>query len=185
MVRARVALGFVVGCGSAASEPKGSAPGGKEAGMGFTIKTAAFPNEGTIPKKFTGDGPDVSPALEWSGAPAGTRAYALIMDDPDAPVGTWVHWVIYDIPATQASLPEGLPKQGGPSTDASQGRNSWANTGYQGPAPPPGKPHRYHFKLYALSAPTGLAPGADKGAVERAIKGKVLAVATWIGRYGR
>jgi len=151
----------------------------------FELHCAAFPNEGAIPKKFTGDGPDVSPALRWTGAPAGTKALALIVDDPDAPMGTWVHWVVYDLAPTETSLPEGVPKGATLAGGARQGKNSWGDQGYGGPAPPPGDPHRYYFKLYALSEPTRLGPGATKQKVLAAMQGKKLGEAQWMGRYGR
>lgn len=152
--------------------------------MGFEIRSAAFENATTIPKKHTGDGADTSPPLEWKNAPAATQAYALVVDDPDAPVGTWDHWIVYDLPASAAALAEGAAKADLPS-GAKAGRNSWGKTSWGGPSPPPGKPHRYYFKLYALSAPTGLAAGATKGDLEGVMQGKVLGVAQWMGTYGR
>src|SRR5437762_5855558 len=113
--------------------------------MKIELTSPAFREDETIPKKHTGDGEDLSPALAWSGAPAGTKSFALICDDPDAPRGTWVHWVLYNLPATLAALPEDIPKTaalrelGG----AWQGLNSGKRTGYSGPCPPPGGPHRY------------------------------------------
>src|SRR5262245_49510912 len=104
--------------------------------MSLSLRTRAFESGAPIPEKYTADGKDVSPALEWTGAPEGTRAFALIMDDPDAPVGTWVHWVVYDLPAATTSLGEGAALPSG----ARSGKNSWNKTGYGGPSPPPGKP---------------------------------------------
>jgi hypothetical protein len=157
--------------------------GGKT--MAFELKTAAFAPGGSIPKKFTCDGPDLSPALTWGDPPAGTESFALIMDDPDAPVGTWVHWVLYDLPATARELAENVPKSeelaGGPR----QGRNDFRKIGYGGPCPPPGAPHRYFFKLYALDAKLNLKAGATKADVERAMKGHILVQAELMGRYGR
>lgn len=154
--------------------------------LNLTIK--AFPNGGRIPAVFTEDGGDISPALEWSGAPAGTQAFALVVDDPDAPVGTWIHWVLYDLPAGTVKLDGNLPR--GPAAGtlaggAKQGKNSWGRLGWNGPAPPRGKPHRYFFRLYALSAPTGLPPGADRAALDRAMRGKILGESEWMGTYGR
>src|SRR5258708_29814808 len=120
--------------------------------MSLHVTTSAFPSEGTIPKKFTCDGPDLSPPLAWLGAPPGTQSFALILDDPDAPVGTWVHWVLYDLPADTGELPEGVARQEQLASGARQGRNDFGKIGYSGPCPPPGKPHRYLFKLYALDA---------------------------------
>ncbi|HET8925199.1 MAG TPA: YbhB/YbcL family Raf kinase inhibitor-like protein [Candidatus Acidoferrum sp.] len=149
------------------------------------ITTPAFSAGGDIPKKFTCDGPDVSPKLAWNGAPEKTQAFALIVDDPDAPAGTWVHWVLFDLSANARELAEGVPKQEEAPGGAKQGRNDFGKIGYGGPCPPPGNPHRYFFKLYALEANLGLKAGATKAEVERAMKGHVLAQAELIGRYGR
>ncbi len=153
--------------------------------MSFHVTTSAFPSQGTIPKKFTCDGPDVSPPLAWSGAPQGTQSFALIVDDPDAPVGTWVHWVLYDLPANTKELAEGVPKQEQLSNGARQGRNDFRKIGYGGPCPPPGKPHRYFFKLYALDKKLDLSAGASKAETESTMKGHILAQAELMGRYGR
>lgn len=152
--------------------------------MSIQISSAAFSEGGAIPKKFTCDGPDVSPQLSWSGAPASTQTFALIMDDPDAPVGTWVHWVLYNLPADTKGLPEGVEKQE-QAAGGIHGRNDFKKFGYGGPCPPPGKPHRYFFRLYALDARLDLKPGATKAEVERAMKGHILAQGQLIGRYGR
>ena len=152
--------------------------------MAFTLQSSAFQNGGSIPKKFTCEAADVSPELTWSGAPEKTQSFALIADDPDAPMGTWVHWVIYDLPANTAKLPEGVPMQE-QAADAAQGKNSFGKIGYGGPCPPPGKPHRYFFKLYALDSKLNLKPGARKPEVEAAMKGHVLAQAELMGKYGR
>lgn len=151
----------------------------------MTLHCSAFPNGGNVPPKFTGDGENVSPELSWSGVPAGAKSFALVMDDPDAPAGTWVHWVVYDIPVAQKSLGEGVPTLATIDGGARQGKNSWGNLGYGGPAPPPGPPHRYIFKLYALSAMTNLRSGVTKETLQVAMKGKVLGEAQWLGRYGR
>src|SRR5438046_9481636 len=122
--------------------------------MAFTLASAAFREGADIPAKYTCDGVDVSPALTWSGAPAGTRGFALIVDDPDAPAGTWVHWVLFNLTATLDALPENvprtetLPQLGG----AAQGRNDFRKIGYGGPCPPRGTPDRYVFQLYAPNA---------------------------------
>lgn len=160
-----------------------AAAGEKPARM--ELKSTAFQNGGEIPRKHTCDGADASPALAWQGAPAGTRAFALVADDPDAPGGTWVHWVIYDLPAAAKELPgefatiETLPN------GAKQGLNDFRKTGYGGPCPPAGAPHRYFFKLYGLDAPTNLKPRATKQQLLDAIKGHVLAEAELMGKYGR
>lgn len=153
--------------------------------MDFQIKSKAFENKVPIPSKYTGDGPDVSPPLAWTNAPEGTKVFVLICDDPDAPVGTWVHWVLYDIPADIHTLDEAMPKDGQVLGSAKQGRNDFGRIGYDGPAPPRGKPHRYFFKLYATDKETGLKPGATKDQVLKAIKGHVLAQTELMGTYQR
>jgi Raf kinase inhibitor-like YbhB/YbcL family protein len=157
--------------------------GGKS--MAFTISSTQFQKGGPIPKKFTCDGPDVSPELSWSGASAKAQGFALIADDPDAPVGTWTHWVIYDIPAQSAGLPENVSKIDELPDGARQGRNDFRRIGYGGPCPPPGKPHRYFFKLYALDRKLGLKPGAARQELEQAIQGHVIETAEVMGTYGR
>jgi hypothetical protein len=144
-----------------------------------------FSADATIPKKFTCDGPDVSPQLTWTDPPAKTQSFALIMDDPDAPVGTWVHWVIYDLPASARELGESVAKQEQLLNGARQGRNDFGKIGYGGPCPPPGKAHRYFFKLYALDAKLGLKAGAKKFDVERAMQAHIVAQTELMGRYGR
>ena len=153
--------------------------------MGFTQTTSTFQPGGMISKKFTCDGPDVSPPLEWDDPPVGTQSFSLIADDPDAPVGTWVHWVIYDLPARVRELPEGVPKDGELANGGRQGRNDFRQIGYGGPCPPQGPAHRYFFKLYALDTKLNLKPGASKAELERAMKGHVLAEAQQMGRYQR
>jgi Raf kinase inhibitor-like YbhB/YbcL family protein len=151
--------------------------------MALQLTATAFPSGGSIPKKFTCDGPDVSPALSWNEPPAGAQAFALIMDDPDAPAGTWVHWVLYDLPSSTRSLPEDVAKDAELSSGARQGRNDFGKLGYGGPCPPRGATHRYFFKLYALDSKTNLKPGVTKAELERAMKGHILAQAELIGRF--
>lgn len=155
--------------------------------MALILTTTAFTAGGGIPTKYTCDGADVSPALAWSGAPPGTAAFALIADDPDAPAGTWVHWVLFNLPGTLTGLPEGVAKTDAPAEagGALQGRNDFRRIGYGGPCPPPGKPHRYFFKLYALGAALPLKAGATKQDVERAMRGHVLAESSLMGTYAR
>lgn len=153
--------------------------------MAFRIESLAFQHGTSIPRKHTCDGADVSPALRWSEAPPGSKGFALICDDPDAPAGTWVHWVIYGIPTSASGLPEGVPHTPGLPDGSKQGLNDFRKTGYGGPCPPRGRPHRYVFRLYALSAEPGLGPGAGKAQLLRAIEGKVLAQAELVGTYGR
>src|SRR5205823_9556285 len=114
------------------------------------LKSSAFQSGAEIPRKYTCDANDVSPSLSWDKAPAGTKAFALIADDPDAPVGTWVHWVLFDLPPGTTELAEDTPKSQHLPGGAKQGLNDFRRLGYGGPCPPPGKPHRYFFKLYAL-----------------------------------
>jgi Raf kinase inhibitor-like YbhB/YbcL family protein len=156
-----------------------------EKAMSFRIESGAFKEGGAIPAKHTCDGPDVSPALRWSGAPEGAKSFALIGDDPDAPAGTWVHWVLYDLPATVTELAEGLPADRELKGGGRQGTNDFRRIGYGGPCPPPGKPHRYYFKLFALDAKPGLDPGATKAQLLEAVKGHVLAETQLMGTYGR
>lgn len=147
------------------------------------LKSSAFSNGGPIPSKFTCDGSDFSPALSWNEPPADTKAFALIMDDPDAPAGTWVHWVLYDLPASVRELQEGVPKAKGLESGARQGSNDFRRIGYGGPCPPRGAVHRYSFRLYALDRRTELPAGAAKGDLERAMKSHILAQSELIGRY--
>jgi len=149
------------------------------------ISSAAFAAGEMIPKKFTCDGPDASPKLNWTEPPAKTQGFALIMDDPDAPAGTWVHWVLFDLPADARELAEEVAKQEQLANGARQGRNDFGKIGYGGPCPPPGNPHRYFFKLYALDAKLNMKAGATKADVERAMRGHILAHAELVGRYAR
>lgn len=155
--------------------------------MGLSLTSTAFKEGAPIPVKHTCDGADLSPPLAWSGVPAGAVTLALIADDPDAPGRTWVHWVLYNLPASLGGLPENVSKVEAPKdlSGAIQGRNDSDELGYGGPCPPLGPAHRYFFKLYALAKPLGLKPGATKEDVERAMGGKVLATAQLIGKYGR
>ena len=155
--------------------------------MALVLSSPAFREGAAIPARHTCDGADTSPQLSWNGAPPGTAALALIADDPDAPAGTWVHWVLYNLPGHLTGLPEGVPKTdqlpqlGG----ALQGKNDFRRVGYGGPCPPPGRPHRYFFKLYALNAALPLRAGATKHEVERAMESHVLGEASLMGTYAR
>lgn len=181
----------VIGCERSTRQPqqpdKPKPPG--ETGMKLSIESAAFAEGQPIPRKHTGDGEDVSPALSWSGVPAGAKELALICDDPDAPTPQpWVHWVIYQIPADAKGLPEGVAAKAEPTAAAGaiQGKNSWGGVGYRGPAPPRGHGvHHYHFKLYALSDALGLKAGADKKALLTAMKGRIAAQGELVGTYQR
>lgn len=152
------------------------------------VSSPAFDQGQAIPAKFTEDGQDVSPELRWSGAPSQTRQLALVVDDPDAPSAEpWVHWVIYAIPPSTTMLPEGVSKDELPGNmaGAKQGKNSWGTVGYRGPAPPAGKVHHYHFKLYALDAELADGPGLDKASLLQKVQGHVIAQGELIGTYQR
>lgn len=153
--------------------------------MSFTISSPSFTNGGDIARKFTCDGADVSPQLSWTDPPAGTKTFALLSDDPDAPVGNWNHWTAWNLPSNLRILPEGLGKETRLPDGTEQGRNDFRRNGYNGPCPPPGKPHRYYFKLFALDTKLDLKAGAGKKELEAAMKGHILAQAEWMGRYGR
>lgn len=153
-------------------------------GKKMEIKSAAFRHGARIPAKYTCDGIDVSPSLVWVNAPAGTKRFALICDDPDAPMGTWVHWVIYDIPSDITKLQEKTPPLKELANGAKQGTNDFGTVGYGGPCPPSGE-HHYFFKLYALDGPTGLKPGATKAQLLSAMKDHILGEAQLMGKYKR
>lgn len=153
--------------------------------MAFTVQSTAFAAGGTIPARYTCDGANLSPALSWKDAPAGTQALALIADDPDASAGTWTHWLLWNLPPQATLLPEGVPPAETLANAARQGRNDFRRLGYGGPCPPPGKAHRYFFRLYALDTRLELKPGAARRDLEHAMEGHVLAQAEWMGRYGR
>ena len=149
------------------------------------LTSSAFAANSRIPVRYTCDGANISPPLAWAGAPAGTKSFTLIMDDPDARPDTWVHWVIYDLPATAHDLPENVPKQKELASGARNGVNGEPKIGYEGPCPPPGPVHNYHFKFYALDTKLGLAAGATKADVEKAMKGHVLAGGELVGLFKR
>jgi Raf kinase inhibitor-like YbhB/YbcL family protein len=151
----------------------------------FELSSTAFTAGETIPRDHTCDGVDLSPPLVWRGTPEGTASFALICDDPDAPAGTWDHWVIWNIPGGSVGLAEGIDTGATLPDGARQGKNSWGTVGYRGPCPPRGKPHRYFFKLFALDATLDLAAGASKKQLLKAIEGHILAEAELMGRYGR
>ena len=153
--------------------------------MTFQLTSSAFQDGRTIPATYTADGADRSPPLAWSGTPVGTASLALICDDPDAPRGTWVHWVLFNLPGDQSELPEHLPTDGTLAGGARQGQNDFGKLGYGGPAPPRGKPHRYFFKLYALDVSLELPAGATKAQLLAAMPGHVLAEARLLGTYQR
>ena len=181
----------LVGCPGASDPPAQTKP--EEVAMGkaeLSLASSGFKNQGVIPQQYTGDGADQSPPLAWSEVPEGTRQFALIVDDPDAPrAEPWVHWVIYNLPGELRELPAGIPKDSEltQSAGAAQGRNSWPDgIGYGGPAPPKGHgPHRYFFRLYALDEALDLPAGLDKPKLLEAMDGHVLGTGQLMGTYER
>ncbi len=151
--------------------------------MAFQLMIPAFRNGETIPALHSCEGADISPALEWGGEPGGTLSFALIVDDPDAPAGTWNHWLLWDIPATAHALAQGLR----PGSLGVSGTNDFGRPGYGGPCPPKGHgPHRYYFRLYALSISSlGLKSGTKRSGLDAALRGRILAKAEYMGRYER
>ena len=162
---------------------------GKEATVTqFTLSSPSFRNNQPIPSKHSCEGEDASPPLKWEGAPAGTKSFALICDDPDAPGGTWVHWVIYGIGTGTTELPENVAKTDTVSAlgGAKQGRNDFGKSGYGGPCPPRGHGvHHYHFRLYALDTELNLAPRVKRHQLDAAMKGHILAQTELVGTYQR
>ena len=153
--------------------------------MALVLSSSAFKDQEQIPRKYTGDGADLSPPLSWEGVPENAKGLVLICDDPDAPAGTWDHWILYDITPGATNLEEGIPSGEVVPGIGKQGRNDFGNLSYGGPAPPRGKPHRYFFRLFAVDAPTGLRPGATKDKVLSAIKDHTLAKTELVGLYSR
>lgn len=153
--------------------------------MNLQLKSVAFENGQPIPKRHTSDGEDISPSLAWSDPPNETKTFALLGDDPDAPRGTWVHWVLFNLPADARELAEAVPTSATLANGAKQGTNDFGKLGYGGPAPPRGKPHRYFFKLFALDRALDLAAGATKDQVLAACQGHILAEAQLMGKYQR
>ena len=170
------------GCGSSPSPTAVPEEGGQV--MALQLTSSAFSQGDPIPTKYTCDGDDVSPPLAWGDPPEGTASFALINDDPDAPVGTWVHWVLYNLPADARSLPEAVPADSELPDGSRHGQNSWRRPGYGGPCPPGGT-HRYFFKLYALDTALDLPSDANKEEVLKAMEGHILGQAELMGVYSR
>jgi Raf kinase inhibitor-like YbhB/YbcL family protein len=171
-----LAMGLLVADSAAALEsPKAN----------MQLISTAFKEGEPIPARHTCDGKDISPLLRWTNAPANTKSFVLIADDPDAPGGTWVHWVLYDLPPATTELAEDIAKSQFLPGGARQGLNDFRRLGYGGPCPPPGKPHRYCFRLYALDTLLDLKPGAVKKDVERAMERHILGQAQLTGTYHR
>ncbi len=150
----------------------------------LTVQSKAFHQNHKIPSRFTCDGDDVSPDLAWSNVPKGTESYVVIVDDPDAPKGTWVHWVVYNIPLPVTNLPQGLPHEEMLANGELQGMTDFGRVGYGGPCPPSGT-HRYFFKVYALDTMLDFKAGASKSEVEAAMTGHILAQGELMGKYQR
>jgi Raf kinase inhibitor-like YbhB/YbcL family protein len=152
--------------------------------MSITLTSSAFTEGGMIPKEYTCDGSDISPDLSWSGVPEGTKSLALICDDPDAPVGTWVHWLLFNIPPASSGLPGSMPPDTTLDNGAKHGINDFKKYGYGGPCPPGGT-HRYFFKLYALDKELELKPGTTKAELIKTMASHILASGQLMGRYKR
>lgn len=152
--------------------------------MGLVVKSSAFKEGEMIPMKYTCDGEDISPPLSWEGVPEGTKSIAIICDDPDAPMGTWVHWVLFNLPPGTNTLPEAVPPEAVLENGARHSINDFRKLGYGGPCPPSGT-HRYYFKIYALDIVLGLQSGASKADLLKAMEGHVLSEGQIMGRYKR
>jgi Raf kinase inhibitor-like YbhB/YbcL family protein len=153
-------------------------------GEKMEIKSSAFKEGAMIPGKYTCDNIDISPPLEWSQFPDGTKTFALICDDPDAPMGTWVHWVLFNLPGNILELPENVQKLEVLKNGARQGKNDFGKIGYGGPCPPGGT-HRYYFKIYALDKELDFKPGITKKELLKAMEGHILAEGQLMGKYKR
>ena len=179
-----LALGFALLLAACSGDDAESETLGPGVGETIELTSAAFGQGSTIPRQYTCDGADLSPPLSWSGVPAGAKSLALVVDDPDAR-GTWVHWVVYGIPAGVSGLSEGASSDIGDVPGATDGTNDFKRTGYGGPCPPNGPAHRYVFKLFAVDSVLELAPGATKSELLRAMEGNVVAQGSLMGRYQR
>jgi Raf kinase inhibitor-like YbhB/YbcL family protein len=160
------------------ARPEGDVP------MKLSVTSPAFEHGGKIPPQYTADGADISPPLQWQGVPSEARSLALICDDPDAPMGTWVHWLVWNIPPDSTGLPEGVPAEMTLEDGARQGKTDFGRVGYGGPAPPSGT-HRYYFKVYALDTMLNLPAGATKPQLEKAMQGHIIAQGELMGTYSR
>lgn len=152
--------------------------------MEIKITSSAFDENAMIPAKYTCDGEDISPPLEWDNVPEGTQSIAIIADDPDAPMGTFVHWVLFNLPGDTRQLPENVPTKGTLDNGAVQGITGFGRTGYGGPCPPSGT-HRYFFKIYALDTKVELTSSAGKSQLLEAMAGHILGQGQLMGRYSR
>ena len=182
-----LAVVLLSACAPAApSEPAQTVvdPLAMEDAVSIEITSTAFTNESDIPERYTCKSENVSPALAWGKPPAGTQSFALIMDDPDAPGGTWVHWVLFNIPASARGLPEAFPSDAVLPDGSMSGDSSFGGPGYVGPCPPSGT-HRYFFKLYALDETLAISAGANKGELEKAMVGHILAEGELMGTFSK
>jgi len=178
---------WVSGCSHSPAPAQDNANANKRTGEGavsIKLTSTAFQDGGMIPAKYTCDGQNVAPPLNWSGTPANVQGLALVCDDPDAPGKTWVHWVVYDLPSTSTQLPEATPAKETVASGGKQGKNDFGKIGYGGPCPPSGT-HRYFFKLYALDKTTDLKAGATKDQLMNAIQGHIIGQGELMGRYKR
>jgi len=153
--------------------------------LSLIVQSSAFTDRTFIPVEHTCDGEDLSPDLSWREVPVGIESFVIICDDPDAPGGNWVHWIIYDLPADLRSIPKGIDDLPKLPDGSMQGKNDFDRIGYNGPCPPPGKPHRYKYKVYALDKKIGLPPGSSRTEVLKAIKGHIKSRGVLIGTYQR
>ncbi len=153
--------------------------------MSFEFSSAAFDNESVIPNRHTCTGEDISPPLRWRHEPPGTRSFALLVEDPDAPRGTFAHWLVYNIPPEVHELSDGVPKRERLDSGALQGTSDFRTVGYGGPCPPAGRPHHFVFRLFALDQPLNLAPGARRKELLKAMEGHVLDEKRLTGIFAR
>jgi len=181
MIALLVSLG-VSACSHPASQ---QVLGGENIAMTLSLTSPVFTNGAPIPDRDTCDGANVSPPLKWMGTPSGAKSLALICEDPDAPGGTWTHWVLYNIPPTTTELPEGVPATPSTPDKLQQGTNDFKQAGYGGPCPPGGASHRYFFRLYALDTELSLPAGTTEADLLQAIKGHILAGGELMGTYKR
>jgi Raf kinase inhibitor-like YbhB/YbcL family protein len=182
------ALVFLLTCGISIAAAQNNRPqtNAHQFTSGFQLTSTEFENGRFIPQRFTCDDVNISPLLAWTHPPAAVQSFTLILDDPDAPSGTFVHWLVYDLPPEASGLPDNVPiTRQIMENGALQGENDFHHIGYNGPCPPRGKVHRYIFHLYALDTPLTLKPGAKRDALDRMMSGHILATAELMGRYQR
>jgi Raf kinase inhibitor-like YbhB/YbcL family protein len=152
--------------------------------MTLEVKVDSFAYGAEIPRRYTCGGANLSPVFNWGGVSPAAKSLAIVVDDPDAPKGTWTHWILWNIPSFLTALPEGLFAAETLADGTRQGTNDFSRIGYGGPCPPPGKPHRYFFKLFALDTLLDLQPGAKRKELDHAMRGHILSQADWMGTYG-